>query len=61
MSDLISRADAIEAVRGLSALVDDKDFPYFENALKALLSADAEQVTGKLQNPYGNGWAKCMK
>ena len=43
MTDLISRADAIEAVRGLSVLVDeDEDFSYFEEALKALPSADAD-------------------
>ena len=45
MTDYISRADAIEAVRGLSALVDDKDFSYFEDALKALPSADAVDCT----------------
>ena len=44
MTDLISRADAIEAVRGLSVLVDDEDFSYFEDALKALPSADAEWI-----------------
>ena len=40
MTDYISRADAIEAVRGLSVLVDDDDFPYFEDALNALPSAE---------------------
>jgi hypothetical protein len=39
MTDYIRRADAIEAVRGLSVLVDDEDFYYFEDALKALPSA----------------------
>ena len=42
--DYISRADAIDAVRGLSVLVDDKDYSYFEDALKALPSADAVEV-----------------
>ena len=40
VADYISRADAIEAVRGLSVLVDDEDFSYFEEALEALPSAD---------------------
>lgn len=40
MTDYISRADAIDAVRGLSVLVDDKDFSYFEDALNALPSAE---------------------
>jgi hypothetical protein len=42
--DYISRADAIEAVCGLSVLVDDEDFYYFEDALKALPSADAKWI-----------------
>lgn len=44
MTDYISRADAIEAVRGLSVLVDDEDFSCFEDALNALPSADATDV-----------------
>ena len=45
--DLISRAEAIEAVRGLSVLVDDEDFPYFEGALNALPSADTPSVSAE--------------
>lgn len=55
MSDLISRADAIEAVRGLSVLVDDEDFSCFEDALNALPSAEltlqTPQTYGKSINP----------
>lgn len=45
-SDLVSRADAIDAVRGLSALVEDEDFSYFEDALNALPSAEAYFTDG---------------
>ena len=58
--DYISRADAIEAVRGLSALVDDKDFSYFENALKALPSAnciefDFNKYQPRVRNKVNDG------
>lgn len=39
MNEYIKKYDAIEAVRGLSVLVDDEDFSYFEDRIKALPSA----------------------
>lgn len=53
-TDLISRADAIEALRGLFDMRKSRAkviVECFGELLNALPSADAEQVTGKLQNP----------
>lgn len=59
MTDYISRADAIEAVRGLSVLVDDEDFSYFEDALKALPSAGAEWIPCSERLPSESGDYLC--
>lgn len=64
MSDLISRADAIEAVERIGSLDTDADREYARSIIDALPSAEAETVLCALADrtcPFqGNEFAWCL-
>ena len=56
MSDLISRADAIEAVERIGSLDTDADREYARSIIDALPSAEAEWIPCSERLPSERGW-----